>query len=165
MLQYLEGRWVSILIMTNNCACCDFVILIILLFASISLDSLFGVNWYVSIVDVKFTSNDQFVVQALFSYLEVEAGRLLSEDSLTEHRTARGSSGSLQQQCASVNQTQMFWEQLSMIAWCPVLTKSPVAGLPWPSQASQVAPPCQVRPKQQMWFISSCMRIFDGECR
>lgn len=57
-----------------------------------------------------------------------------------------------------------FWSELKQISWCPVISDPPVRGLPWLKSSNQVAPPTIVRPKSQMWMVSSSMHILDGEC-
>ncbi|RZB94315.1 sacsin-like [Glycine soja] len=58
-----------------------------------------------------------------------------------------------------------FWSELKLISWCPVISDPPVRGLPWLKSNNQVvASPTSVRPKSQMWMVSSSMFILDGEC-
>ncbi|KAK7349013.1 hypothetical protein VNO80_23837 [Phaseolus coccineus] len=58
-----------------------------------------------------------------------------------------------------------FWSELKLISWCPVISDPAVRGLPWlKSNNEVVAPPTSVRPKSQMWMVSSSMFILDGEC-
>ncbi|KAL2560101.1 hypothetical protein AAZV13_20G002600 [Glycine max] len=58
-----------------------------------------------------------------------------------------------------------FWSELKLISWCPVIPDPAVRGLPWLKSNNQVvAPPTSVRPKSQMWMVSSSMFILDGEC-
>ncbi|XP_020205115.1 sacsin isoform X1 [Cajanus cajan] len=58
-----------------------------------------------------------------------------------------------------------FWSELKLISWCPVISDPAVRGLPWLKSNNQVvAPPTSVRPKSQMWMVSSSMFILDGEC-
>jgi len=58
-----------------------------------------------------------------------------------------------------------FWSELKLISWCPVISDPAVMGLPWLKSNNQVvAPPTTVRPKSQMWMVSSSMFILDGEC-
>ncbi|XP_058090303.1 uncharacterized protein LOC131236843 isoform X2 [Magnolia sinica] len=57
-----------------------------------------------------------------------------------------------------------FWSEMRTISWCPVCVESPLNGLPWVVSKHQVASPSIVRPKSQMWMVSSTMRILDGEC-
>lgn len=57
-----------------------------------------------------------------------------------------------------------FWSELKLISWCPVISDPPVRGLPWLKSSNQVAPHTIVRPKSQMWMVSSSMLILDGEC-
>lgn len=58
-----------------------------------------------------------------------------------------------------------FWSELKLISWCPVISDPPVKELPWLNNSNQVAPPTIVRPKSQMWMVSSSMLILDGECQ
>ncbi|KAG6593272.1 Sacsin, partial [Cucurbita argyrosperma subsp. sororia] len=55
-----------------------------------------------------------------------------------------------------------FWSEMKTIAWCPVCADSPVKVLPWLKTCNKVAPPSIVRPKSQMWMVSSSMHILDG---
>ncbi|RDX78476.1 Sacsin, partial [Mucuna pruriens] len=58
-----------------------------------------------------------------------------------------------------------FWSELKLISWCPVISDAAVRGLPWLKSNNQVvASPTSVRPKSQMWMVSSSMFILDGEC-
>ncbi|XP_068639684.1 uncharacterized protein [Aristolochia californica] len=57
-----------------------------------------------------------------------------------------------------------FWSELKSISWCPVYIDPPQEGLPWFASKCKVAAPCIVRPKSQMWMVSSMMHILDGEC-
>ncbi|KAK9274895.1 hypothetical protein L1049_022149 [Liquidambar formosana] len=57
-----------------------------------------------------------------------------------------------------------FWSEMKAIAWCPVYADPPLQGLPWLKSSNQVAAPINVRPKSQMWMVSSMMHILDGEC-
>ncbi|XP_059656455.1 uncharacterized protein LOC132303270 isoform X2 [Cornus florida] len=57
-----------------------------------------------------------------------------------------------------------FWSELKSISWCPVYADPPLQGLPWLVSSLQVAAPVIVRPKSQMWIVSSKMHILDGEC-
>lgn len=57
-----------------------------------------------------------------------------------------------------------FWSELKLITWCPVILDPAVRGLPWLKSSKQVALPTVVRPKSQMWLVSSSMLILDGEC-
>lgn len=57
-----------------------------------------------------------------------------------------------------------FWSELKLISWCPVISDPPVRGLPWLQSSNQVASPTIVRPKSQMWMVSSSMLILDDEC-
>lgn len=59
-----------------------------------------------------------------------------------------------------------FWSELKAISWCPVYADSPpLQGLPWLGSSHSVAAPVNVRPKSQMWLVSSKMHILDGECQ
>lgn len=62
------------------------------------------------------------------------------------------------------NPEDEFWSELRTISWCPVLVDPPLDGLPWFLSKHPVASPSIVRPKSQMWMVSSAMRILDGEC-
>ncbi|KAK3017644.1 hypothetical protein RJ639_003236 [Escallonia herrerae] len=57
-----------------------------------------------------------------------------------------------------------FWSELKAIGWCPVFVDPPLRGLPWAVSRLEVAAPIIVRPKSQMWMVSSKMHILDGEC-
>lgn len=57
-----------------------------------------------------------------------------------------------------------FWSEMKIISWCPIISDSPVLGLPWFNSGNKVASPTTVRPKLQMWIVSSSMHILDGEC-
>lgn len=57
-----------------------------------------------------------------------------------------------------------FWSELKGIAWCPICLDPPFEGFPWLKSTIQVAAPSIVRPKSQMWIISSTMHILDGDC-
>ncbi|XP_057477891.1 uncharacterized protein LOC130765480 [Actinidia eriantha] len=63
------------------------------------------------------------------------------------------------------NEPEEFWSELKAITWCPVFADPPLLGLPWLESSHQVAAPVTVRPKSQMWLVSSKMNILDGECR
>ncbi|KAL5993451.1 hypothetical protein ACLOJK_014376 [Asimina triloba] len=56
-----------------------------------------------------------------------------------------------------------FWSEMRAIKWCPVCVNPSVKGLPWVPSKDLVASPKAVRPKSQMWLVSSTMRIVDGE--
>ncbi|XP_031371785.1 sacsin isoform X1 [Punica granatum] len=58
-----------------------------------------------------------------------------------------------------------FWYEIRAIAWCPIWVNPPFEGIPWLKSATQVASPDAVRPKSQMWIVSSRMHILDGDCR
>ncbi|GAV61002.1 LOW QUALITY PROTEIN: zf-C3HC4_3 domain-containing protein, partial [Cephalotus follicularis] len=57
-----------------------------------------------------------------------------------------------------------FWSEMKAIAWCPLCTDPPYEGFPWLKCSNQVAPPITVRPKSQMWVVSSTMHILDAQC-
>ena len=57
-----------------------------------------------------------------------------------------------------------FWSEMKTIAWCPVCVNPPLQGLPWLKSTSHLASPSIVRPKSQMWMVSSTMHILDGKC-
>ncbi|KAL3718738.1 hypothetical protein ACJRO7_003791 [Eucalyptus globulus] len=57
-----------------------------------------------------------------------------------------------------------FWSELKGIAWCPICLDPPFEGFPWLKSTSQVAAPSIVRPKSQMWIVSSTMHILGGDC-
>ncbi|KAI4356900.1 hypothetical protein L6164_000883 [Bauhinia variegata] len=57
-----------------------------------------------------------------------------------------------------------FWSEMKLISWCPVISDPPVRGLPWLKSSNQVACPSVVRPKSQMWLVSSSMHVLDGQC-
>ncbi|KAF7808226.1 sacsin isoform X2 [Senna tora] len=58
-----------------------------------------------------------------------------------------------------------FWTEIKVISWCPVISDPPILGLPWLKSNIKVASPKIVRPKSQIWMVSSSMHILDGECR
>ncbi|CAN0888331.1 SACS [Linum grandiflorum] len=58
-----------------------------------------------------------------------------------------------------------FWSELKAIAWCPVCASPPIEGLPWLASNSRVASPVTVRPKSQLWTMSSKLYVLDGECK
>lgn len=60
---------------------------------------------------------------------------------------------------------QDFWSDMRAIAWCPVCVDPPLTGIPWLKSSNQVASPSNVRPKSQMFMVSSSMHILDGVCR
>lgn len=57
-----------------------------------------------------------------------------------------------------------FWSELKTIIWCPVYSDPPLQGLPWPTTRDPMAAPVDVRPKSQMWIVSSKMNILAWEC-
>lgn len=59
---------------------------------------------------------------------------------------------------------EIFWSEMKAIAWCPVCADPPIEGLPWLKTDGQIAIPSTVRPKSEMWIVSSSMHVLDGEC-
>ncbi|KAK8493331.1 hypothetical protein V6N12_000543 [Hibiscus sabdariffa] len=57
-----------------------------------------------------------------------------------------------------------FWSEMKTIAWCPVHVNPPLQGLPWLKPTSRLVCSSIVRPKSQMWMVSSTMHILDGQC-
>ncbi|TYH39166.1 hypothetical protein ES332_D12G162000v1 [Gossypium tomentosum] len=57
-----------------------------------------------------------------------------------------------------------FWSEMKTIAWCPVCVNPPFQGLPWLKPTSHLVSSGTVRPKSQMWMVSSTMHILDGQC-
>ncbi|RAL41091.1 hypothetical protein DM860_008789 [Cuscuta australis] len=57
-----------------------------------------------------------------------------------------------------------FWLALRAIEWCPVCAEPPLLGLPWFRPINLVAAPSMVRPKSDMWMVSSTLHILDAEC-
>ncbi|KAJ8436260.1 hypothetical protein Cgig2_011532 [Carnegiea gigantea] len=57
-----------------------------------------------------------------------------------------------------------FWSELKAIKWCPIYADPPLEGLPWLQSSDLVAAPSVVRPKSDMWMVSSTMHILDAEC-
>eukprot|EP00854_Cymbomonas_tetramitiformis_P005339 gene5339-6482_t len=119
----------------------------------------------------------------LLRYLEVDSGKLLglSQDTTGFDRmfSKMGSYLGIEDQQKQMEDRDRVLRQLQNVAWCPVLSAPPVEGLPWPGTVTHVAPPRVVRPQEggkalrgdvwfgqgDMWLVSSCMRILDGECR
>ncbi|KAJ4710441.1 Zinc finger, C3HC4 type [Melia azedarach] len=62
------------------------------------------------------------------------------------------------------NLGENFWSEMKAIVWCPVFADPPLLGLPWLKSSNLIASPSNVRPKSQMWLVSSSMHILDGEC-
>ncbi|KAL9266715.1 Sacsin-like protein, partial [Drosera capensis] len=58
-----------------------------------------------------------------------------------------------------------LWSELKAISWCPICADPPLLVLPWLRSSDLVAVPSIVRPKSQMWTVSSSMHILDAECR
>lgn len=57
-----------------------------------------------------------------------------------------------------------FWLELKGIEWCPIHADPPLSGLPWLQANKLVATPSTVRPRSDMWMVSSIMHILDAEC-
>lgn len=57
-----------------------------------------------------------------------------------------------------------FWSEMKTIAWCPVCVNPPLKELPWLKSTIHLASPSMVRPKSQMWMVSSIVHILDGQC-
>ncbi|CAN1168841.1 SACS [Linum perenne] len=57
-----------------------------------------------------------------------------------------------------------FWLEIKTISWCPICVDPPIEGLPWLKTNNLVASPVSVRPKSQLWTMSSKMHVLDGEC-
>ena len=102
---------------------------------------------------------------ALLRYLDVELGRLLDPDMGKPLAGMLKSLGGLVN--ADVREKRMerdaartaFLADLSAIAWCPVLTEPPEAGMPWTSEASCTAAPADVRPRGDAWLVSASARL------
>lgn len=56
-----------------------------------------------------------------------------------------------------------FKADLKQIAWVPVLAKPPHPLVPWTDAHSEVACPAEVRPKEDLWLLSTFMRILDAD--
>ena len=57
-----------------------------------------------------------------------------------------------------------FVTELSRIAWMPIVASPPHPSLPWcGQQQGSVAPPQEVRPAKEMWLVSHCLGVLDGE--
>ncbi|GAB4842780.1 hypothetical protein Ancab_012755 [Ancistrocladus abbreviatus] len=61
------------------------------------------------------------------------------------------------------DKAEEFWSQLKTISWCPICMEPPLRGIPWLKSNCQVAVPSIVRPKSQMWVVSSTMHMLDAE--
>ncbi|XP_021846367.2 uncharacterized protein [Spinacia oleracea] len=57
-----------------------------------------------------------------------------------------------------------FWSELKSIKWCPIYVDPPLQGLPWLKSSDLVEAPTMVRPKSDMWMVSSTMHVLDAEC-
>lgn len=105
----------------------------------------------------------------LLSYLEVNASRWLCNPSnerkpkvnkiFNRVATAFRPRGSLME-----SEIEIFWNNLRLISWCPIMVASPYEALPWPSVSSLVAPPKLVRLQEDLWLVSASMHILDGNC-
>ena len=67
--------------------------------------------------------------------------------------------------CVSAEGLLIGVQELGNIAWCPVLSQAPTAGLPWPSSSERLAPPRGTRPLSDAWLCSSTLRLLSTECR
>ncbi|KAH9323717.1 hypothetical protein KI387_018356, partial [Taxus chinensis] len=108
--------------------------------------------------------------KVLLSYLELNANKWLPQrdgegrKTVNKMLTKMASAFHLQDMCSYIDLTK-FWNDLTMICWCPVLVDPPYPCLPWPSVSTSVAPPKLVRLATDIWLVSASMRILDGECR
>lgn len=108
--------------------------------------------------------------KVLLSYLEVNANKWLPQRPDDGHNTVNkmltkvASAFQLHEASAWIDLTK-FWNDLTVICWCPVLINPPYPLLPWPSVSTTVAPPKLVRLVADVWLVSASMRILDGECR
>ncbi|KAH9612108.1 hypothetical protein KSS87_002588 [Heliosperma pusillum] len=57
-----------------------------------------------------------------------------------------------------------FWSELKSIKWCPIYTDPPLQGLPWLKSSDLVAAPSKVRPKTDLWMVSSTMQVLNADC-
>lgn len=76
----------------------------------------------------------------------------------------QGSSTDLRLKQESSEAVAEFWRKLSEIAWCPVMTEAPVAGIPWLAHSTPTATPALVRPKGDMWLCSASYFVLDRDC-
>eukprot|EP01018_Ginkgo_biloba_P011710 Gb_03748 [translate_table: standard] len=107
--------------------------------------------------------------KVLLSYLEVNANKWLpplddGHKAINKMLSKVATAFQVHDTSASTDLTK-FWNDLTMICWCPVLVNPPYPLLPWPSVSTTVAPPKLVRLPTDMWLVSASMRILDGECR
>lgn len=65
------------------------------------------------------------------------------------------------------SEEELFWADLKTISWCPIVRLAPEPYLPWMKTGTStlIAPPCQVRPSDQMWQVSASFFILDGVIR
>jgi sacsin len=105
--------------------------------------------------------------KVLLSYLEVNASKWINDQSTDGQNTMNrmlSRAASAFKPRSSKSELELFWNDLYMICWCPVLITSPYESLPWPVVSSMVAPPKLVRLSRDLWLVSASMRILDGEC-
>ncbi|XP_021724690.1 uncharacterized protein LOC110692006 isoform X2 [Chenopodium quinoa] len=57
-----------------------------------------------------------------------------------------------------------FWSELKSIYWCPIYVNPPLHGLPWLKSSDLAEAPTMVRPKSDMWMVSSTMHVLDADC-
>ncbi|GLT87071.1 hypothetical protein SLE2022_051720 [Rubroshorea leprosula] len=103
----------------------------------------------------------------LLSYLEVNAMKWLPNQLGDEKGTMNrmfSRAATAFRACNLKSDLEKFWNDLRTICWCPVLVSAPFQALPWPLVSSKVAPPKLVRLQTDLWIVSACMRILDGEC-
>lgn len=105
--------------------------------------------------------------KVLLSYLEVNALKWIPNQPMDGQGTMNrmfSRAASAFKPRNSKSDLELFWNDLRMICWCPVLVTSPYQSLPWPVVSSMVAPPKLVRLYSDLWLVSASMRILDGEC-
>ncbi|KAK6149340.1 hypothetical protein DH2020_016865 [Rehmannia glutinosa] len=105
--------------------------------------------------------------KVLLSYLEVNALKWLPDRPKDDQRTVNRMFLRVPNAFKSrhfKSDLEMFWNELRLISWCPVLISPPHMSLPWPAVSSLVAPPKLVRLFSDLWLVSASMRILDGEC-
>ena len=66
---------------------------------------------------------------------------------------------------AALSPDDYFVSQLRRISWMPVLAAAPHPQLPWAARLVPIAPPDDIRPESDMWLVSHCLSILDGELR
>ena len=55
------------------------------------------------------------------------------------------------------------YEELRQVQWLPVLAAAPIEGLPWRPHSPCVASPDNTRPASDVWLVSFCAHLLDGE--